>query len=251
MNKKRAQLFIATPTSGGIMKSAYVNSLAAMLSSLHAAGVGTRYANLDATHIPEQRDTLVHMALQTDSTHVLFIDSDMMFAADLAAKFLTFGKPLVGAIYTRRKLDLARVESALAKGAEFKRALAMGHDFTTRIETLPLQGEDEFRKVQGIGFGFVLVARECFETMTKRLTMQRYPARYVNGEVIGYFQEATDKDGQRVSEDYSFCQRWRDCGGDVWGHVFGDIKHVGDFAYGVPYATLIGLDRKVSPKSNA
>lgn len=220
------------------MRSSYVASLALMLNSLHAAGVRTSYVNLDAAHIADQRDALTHMALQTDATHLLFIDSDMKFPADLAEKYLAFGQPFVGAVYARRKLNLDNVEAALAQHTEFKRALAIGHEFNVKFDSPNMKRQGEFLVVQNIGLGFALIARECFETMAKRLTLRRYPGYYVSGEVVSYFQELTDTSGQRISEDNAFSQRWRECSGTVWGHAYADIKHIGDFAYGMPFASL-------------
>jgi hypothetical protein len=38
-------------------------------------------------------------------------------------------------------------------------------------------------------------------------------------------------DGRFLPEDYSFCRRWRDMGGEIWGDVVSRFDHVGKFVY--------------------
>src|SRR5260370_993068 len=37
--------------------------------------------------------------------------------------------------------------------------------------------------------------------------------------------------GQHLSEDYAFCRRWRDLGGDIWADMESRLTHVGHAAY--------------------
>jgi hypothetical protein len=43
---------------------------------------------------------------------------------------------------------------------------------------------------------------------------------------VGFF-EPYKVDGRKLSEDYSFCQRWRDIGGQVWADPNIRMAHVG------------------------
>jgi hypothetical protein len=46
------------------------------------------------------------------------------------------------------------------------------------------------------------------------------------------------EDGHRLSEDYSFCKKWIDCGGEIWANVDEFVEHIGMYTYGG-----IALDR--------
>jgi hypothetical protein len=37
--------------------------------------------------------------------------------------------------------------------------------------------------------------------------------------------------GQYLSEDYAFCRRWRDLGGEIWADLEARLIHVGHAAY--------------------
>jgi hypothetical protein len=228
-------IFIATPTTGGIVKASYSASKSALIATLERSGVRTRFGHFDGIGIAEQRDVLAASALTTDCTHVLFIDSDMAFPPDLAARFLSHKKPLVGAIYTRRRLDLARLRQELrVANGDFDRAMANAYDFNIRAKG-PLTGQGALCKLDGLGMGFTLIRREVFTAMSNKLALRQYASRHVPSRVSGFFDEIPMPDGSRLSEDFSFCQRWQDCGGEVWGDAEQLVSHIGDFSFGVPF----------------
>jgi len=43
-------------------------------------------------------------------------------------------------------------------------------------------------------------------------------------------------DGARLSEDYAFCHRWRQCGGTVYANVAHEISHVGLHRFAARYS---------------
>ena len=225
-----ATLFIATPTADGIMLSDYVASLARMMAHLHGRGVGTDYCTIDGPNLVLQRDMLADAFLKSDATHLLFIDSDMAFAPDLAERLLSFAKPVIGTIYPRRSLDLARLKS-LIPAHGFDQALAMAHDWNVRFLGSQLEVRGGLCKVEGIGLGFTLIERACLEELAQ--ACPTYPNPLTGAPVRAFFREMGD------SEDYSFCKRWIQRGGDVWAFVDADIRHVGDFRYGMPFTAYL------------
>ena len=65
------------------------------------------------------------------------------------------------------------------------------------------------------------------------------------GPFYDFFSEITLEDRTRLSEDYSFCKRWRSlAGNEIWAVVDERIGHVGAMVYGAPY-----LNRLVQGKA--
>lgn len=53
--------------------------------------------------LPQQRHDLVMVALETECTHALFLDSDMRFPKDTIVRLLAHEEPVVGANYAKRR----------------------------------------------------------------------------------------------------------------------------------------------------
>jgi hypothetical protein len=58
----------------------------------------------------------------------------------------------------------------------------------------------------------------------------------LDGPFYDFFGEITLEDGDSLSEDHSFCKRWRSIpGNEIWAVVDEPIGHVGDMVYNAPY----------------
>lgn len=232
------KIFVATPTTNGIMLSQNVGAVVHMVTRLHAAGIGTQYGTVDGPNLILQRDLLAHMFLQSDCTHLLWVDSDMSFEPGLCEKLLSFDKPLVGTIYTRRALDLGKLKT-LVPTHGFDHALALAYTWNVRLLGPRLEVTNGLCKVEGIGFGFALIARACFEELAQGGDCPLYESPLTGSQARAFFRETISDNGALLDLDYSFCKRWIDRGGEVLAYVGANVRHVGDFRYGVPFAAYL------------
>jgi hypothetical protein len=89
-------------------------------------------------------------------------------------------------------------------------------------------------EVEGCGAGIMLIERGCIKAMLEKLpelsdaaAKKTSPLARNLDRLIRAFEPLT-VDGARLSEDYSFCRRWRaSCGGEVWANIAHKITHVG------------------------
>lgn len=229
-----ARLFIATPTADGIVLAGYVAALAAMLGRLHAQGIATTYRTLDGSDLVAQRNRLTQAFLASDATHLLFIDSDMSFPPELAERLLAADKALIGTVYPKRALDLAVLRQQAGR-MPFEQALALTYRWNLR----PLPGgitvRDGLCRVEGVGGGFLMIRRDCFETL---LASGSVPL-FADGEGLHAFFRDTRQGREIIDLDYSFCREWIRCGGEVWADVTADIVHIGDGRHSMPYLAFL------------
>jgi hypothetical protein len=225
-------VMIATPVSAGIVKAGYSQSVAATVGDLERNGVRASMHLIDASAIAEQRDVFADTFLKSDFTHLLCVDSDMRFPPGLARVLLGFDLPFVGTIYAARSLDVAKVVSAAKSGKQ--EAEAFGYRYTCRFRDSKIHiTKNGLCEVDGIGFGFVLLTKECLERV--RPITERYSSLIAGRAVAGFFQPLTE-DGVRLSEDYAFCARWRQVGGKVMAYAHAEIQHIGEYTFGVPFS---------------
>lgn len=163
--------------------------------------------------VSRARNTLTAMFLKTDCTHLLFIDSDLIFSGEQIKTLLDCNKSVIGGFYPKKK------EGAIEW-------VCNSHKVATKPDAKGLQD------VRYIGTGFLMVKRDVFKRMIKKF-----------GKTTAYHPDSAPKeiehdlwpvgvyDGRYLSEDWYFCQRWLDMGGKVYGHTRVILKHIGQAIY--------------------
>jgi hypothetical protein len=234
-----ARIMIASPTPGTV-KTAYMKSVISTMLDLGNRGITCEFVTEEGSSPELQRNLLATRFLETQCTHLFFVDSDMMFEADLCARMLAAGKPFIGAVCSTRNLDRSRIERALARGASFNDASLFGVNwlFYMRDGETQIAVDNGILEVDAVGFGIVLIHRSVFETMARDKAVE--PQAKTNEQVGGFYNFfASFIPGQYISEDISFCKRWRSHGGHVWAFADASIYHTGDFGYGGSYFAFL------------
>lgn len=161
----------------------------------------------------------------TQYSHLLFVDDDMAFMPDVVLDMLTFGEPVVGALYPKKTIDRQWAVSGIPTP----------------------QQRGPFIEVEGLGCGCFLIRRDAITAMIEK--MPQIIDTRVNTIDSALFREAgvtrmirafdciNDVARGKVSEDISFGRRWRECGGQVWAATHHKIVHVGPFEFADQYST--------------
>lgn len=178
-------------------------------------------AQIGDSAIGRSRNVLTRKFLESDCTHILFIDSDLVFSAAHVTRILYHKEDVVGGFYPKKQ------EGPLSMVCNTLDEVGM---FQAR--------EDGLIEVKYIGTGFLRVSRRAFELMIQhygpqiKYTVDGDPNKSEEYDFwhMGTYQY---KDGSRryLSEDWWFCQRWIDLGGKIWGDGQVLLKHSGSALY--------------------
>ena len=241
------KITIATPAFGEVFYTPYVQSLFRLMQAFQRRKWQSTFASIAYADIAESRNFLLTRWFdKTDATHLLFIDADMGFPAELVLDMVDFGRPVVGVVYPQRQIDLERVAELSAAGEPPKRAIARAHNFIVRKKrgvsiASPHTG---FMQVDGCGAGVFLIARTAIETMLKKMpdlsdtkAKTSSPLAANLDRLIRAF-EPLRVDDALLSEDFSFCHRWTACGGEVWVNTAHEIEHIGLHRFKGRYSDL-------------
>ena len=174
----------------------FMRSLTALLRRLDAQKINYELMIESGTLVYLARERIAHRAINEHFTHVLWLDSDMVFGPDLLDDLMFCGKPFVTGIYHARRKGYASVI--------FKRVEKDGNE---RFEEYP----DEPFKIAACGFGCVLITTEILS--------------YV---CLTYNTCFTPLPG--LGEDIAFCKRATGLGYEIWCEPSVICGHIGHIA---------------------
>ena len=243
----RANIFVATPTTDGTVTTEYLQAVSGLIFSAQRPGSSFNVSCIRTTmfsEVSKARNMLAAKFMEDSRfTHLLFVDSDMGFEPSLVARMLGTGKPFVGALSPYKYISPATQHrmSRLVEDPELAERLSA--DFVAAEQIVDEGGgggvprirvHDGFVRIHRIGAGILLLARAVFESMRANYptlwsppNSRFYAGVDVEGGVHQCFTSIQLPDGDVMSEDFSFCERWTSHGGDIWACVDEPIAHVG------------------------
>lgn len=161
-------------------------------------------------------------------SHMLFIDADMGFEPELIRDMLEFDKPLTGAFYARRQMPPSVVGAAFKEDHAFP-DIMKGH-----------------LRAAYVGAGVMLIKRSMIKEMLEKKPelIDALPSVLAKATPLPLHRllrvfDTILEDDRRLSEDISFCQRWTECGGEIWANVMHKIDHVGPFNFHLRYGGIM------------
>ncbi len=226
------KLFIFVPAFGQQITATTFLTTHALQQHLSSKGIQGGISTLSFPDIAELRAMAMTIWYDTmpDSTHMLFIDADMGFPPDMVSDMILFNEGIVGTIYPQRKLPLSWAGSGTGATQAERRG--------------------NFMEVEGIGMGCTLIRRDVVTLMLEKMPhlvdtrLALHPAGDTiknagSNRIIRAFEKLDIPERGLVSEDLSFCIRYRECGGKVWAGIGFRISHVGPFDYSGRYLDTI------------
>ena len=159
--------------------------------------------------------------MESDCTHLFFIDSDIEFDAESILRALAFDKDIMAGAYPKKALPIQ---------------YAMNFKFIDQ-EKGQIRVENGAVEVLDASTGFFCIKRNVFDKIR-----QHYPElHYKNDSNIdekyapycySFFDTIQDpEDNRYLSEDYTFCRRLQKIGGEIWIDLSTKLNHVGSYTF--------------------
>ena len=233
------RLLVCTPAYGGNMNFEYVTSLLLLDRAARAAGMDIGFHFLgNESLIQRARNFLCdYFMKQTDYTHLLFVDADIQFRASDIIDMVRCNVDVIGATYPKKmihwnRLDAANLDAIRAGDASSLHEMVCVNE---ALEQLPNETKPESEvaaaapmPVRWIGTGCLLIKREVLTRMQDDSPERWFWAN--EKQIYAYF-DCVLWNNIYLSEDYYFCERWRELGGTVHCARWARCTHWGTYGF--------------------
>jgi hypothetical protein len=231
-------LVVATPCFGGQVSSISASSIFNLQRAVRSK------SNLDLkihmrdgdALITRARANLVTLFLDDPTaTHLLFVDADIGFTPDQVFRLVESGADVVAGVYPIKRVNWDKAKKAVESNRRNVAGAAL--DYVLELEdpdrVVTVGG---FTRVRYAGTGFLMIRRNVLERMCAHpeYAPLKFYREHSHDSLTGspnrfaLFECMIDpKTGTYLSEDFAFCKRWTDIGGEIWADLGSRLDHVG------------------------
>jgi hypothetical protein len=230
-------LVIGTPMYGGMCCSEYVQSLLQLQSDMEQNGHKLTCIFLgNESLIQRARNTIAHHFLQTDASHLLFIDADQKFRPQDIVKMIQEDKGIIAGCVPMKGINWQRVkQGAVLNHPDLSKLTGIFN--INELEGHKMTDPEQPFQVKHAGTGFMLINRSVFETLKPISEIYTNGGQSIpDGEEVYDFFPVGVYDGKLLSEDFNFCHLFRKAGGTVWAAPWCELGHFGSYLFNGQYS---------------
>lgn len=247
---RQKHIFIATPCYGGQIGEPYFRSMMRFAILCNKYNIKYTVSTLaNESLITRGRNTLNSFFMEnSDATHLFFIDADIEFNPEDILRMVAYDKPIIVGAYPKKAVNWNSIIEAARRDPDETADTIEGHssNYVVNFEfvkdkdgnrTPQVQIVDNLVKLKDAGTGFMCIKKEVVQQMFDKYPETKY-ANDINVDnkfepfMYALFDCIIDPESRRyLSEDYTFCRRWQDMGGEVWLDPRTALNHVGHYTF--------------------
>ena len=239
---KKFSIFVATPCHSDVSIH-YFQACLDFQKQCMKNNILVTFQVMKSSLVTQGRNLCVSSFMESGHTHLLFIDSDIDFQAASIFKMIAADKGVISVPYPLKDLNWDKAWQRIQAG-EIKNAKDLKFKGLYRYP-MKVKEEDNIRVEDGVievthsPTGCMLIKKETIEKMIKAYPeMEIVQKTIINGEMINrpYYYNLFDTwfdpvNKTYMGEDFAFCKRWKDIGGECYALVTDRISHVGEHQY--------------------
>jgi hypothetical protein len=209
-------VIIGVPAYTGTIHIGTMRSLFRDMTSLMQRGDKVSILDeCDSCYLDDTRAALVAKFLDGDGDVLVSIDHDVTWQAGALLKIVDAPVDFCAGVYPYRKDPIEYPVRLL----------------TDRKE-LWADPDTGLLEVEGAPGGFVKYSRRMLQEMVEAFSdLEFVCGRSPTGKAVGLFEAYKIGDGHKLGDDYAFCRRWRDLGGQIWVDPEIKMAHIGNAAF--------------------
>lgn len=230
------KVFLSTPCYGGMCLAKYAESMFGLQKLFQEKNIEML---LDTTEneslITRGRCISVARFLyKSDADFFIFIDADIHFDPNSVLRLIESGHDVAVACYPKKVIMWERAESEVMKNGNYDLA-RVSSALVMNFKNNHSKVENGFTEVLDGPTGFMCIKRSVIQKMYDAYPELMCKNDHQNKDLDDYcaiFDCMIDPDNRRyLSEDYAFCRRWQQIGGQIFADVTTVLGHIGNIRF--------------------
>lgn len=230
------KIFLSTPCYGGMCLQAYAESMLNFQRLCASKGIELY---LDTTEneslITRARNiSIARFLYKSDAEYFIFVDADIHFQPESLMRLIESGHDVSVACYPKKVVMWDQAETAVKTGDD-RNIQRLASSLVLNFKYERSQVVNGFTEVLDGPTGFMCIKRSVIEKMYEAYKDLMCVNDHQNKDLDEYcaiFDCMIDPVNRRyLSEDYAFCRRWQQIGGQIFADVTTVLGHVGNLRF--------------------
>lgn len=257
ISKNKVKICILTPCFGDVCHTGYVDSLLKTVNTFNVLKIEhtIEFCRNDSL-VTRARNNLIARAMNDPNiTHFMFIDNDIQWGAEEIIKLLCHDKNIIGGVYPIKKYKwdkilqknpnngeydtISKIQQRKSNNTIFTNKITDNNyimhnlvDYNLNLLDKQINIKNNIAKVKHIATGFMLIKRHVIESMIQAFPSTKYTddVNFLTPDENKYAYALFDcsvENGIYCSEDWLFCNRWKNMGGNIYIDVTVSLTHTG------------------------
>ena len=232
------RIFVATPVHSDVSIH-YFKACLEFQKECFVRKIPVMFQVMKSSLVTQGRQLCVSGFMESNCSHMLFIDSDISFNFKMVERMINYDKDICLVPYPIKGLDFDKIKSRIKEGSTLDPRV-LGNQYTMSVpDPSNVRVDNGFIEVERGPAGCMLIKREVIEALIKE-----YPEFTINqhtlidGKLVkrkhmyNFFDTYWNKDDKTYTgEDFYFCKLCKHAGIKMYALVDEYIAHHGEFSY--------------------
>ena len=232
------RIFVATPVHSEVSIH-YFKACLEFQKECFVRKIPVMFQVMKSSLVTQGRQLCVSGFMESECTHLLFIDSDISFNFKMIERMLNYNKEICLVPYPIKGQDTNKVRDRILAGSKLD-PLLLGNQYTMSVEDPKnVKVDNGFIEVVRGPAGCMLIKREVIEKLIEKYpdyTIKQHTL--IDGKLVtrnfmyNFFDTYWNPDDKTYTgEDFWFCKLCRDIGIRIYALVDEYISHHGEYSY--------------------
>ena len=266
IHKEKYKVLICTPAYGGMFHDGYYRSCLMTMDILRKNNIPFQFASItNESLVTRARNTLVLIFLNSEFTHLMFIDADITFHPDYIVKMLydtlKDDVEIVTGAYPKKGINWTSIINAVQDGITDPKIIeGYNQNYVVNFAHEDTKIIDGLIELKDAGTGFMMIKKTVFDKLIKEYGKQCAYENDIkdwpegqNRNFYAFFDTCIEGEGmlkkmpgnrRYLSEDYFFCRLCQSIGIKIWYDPRINLEHAGHYNFKGSSQKLISFDYK-------